>query len=268
MRLDPVPSGLSPELTDDLARYSGQVPDDKELRDRLDALGKRMDDLQTALFAESKRALLVVLQARDGGGKDSIIRRVLGYLNPQGCLITGFKVPTPLELSHDFLWRIHRAVPPKGYVGVFNRSHYEDVLIVRVHGLVPETVWRPRYEQINAFERLLIENGIAIRKFFLHVSRDEQRDRLRDRLSDPSKYWKFNPGDLGERDRWDDYTRAYQEMLARTSTAAAPWYVVPADKKLPRDVLVAQAVVDALESLDPKFPGPPPRIEEFARQLA
>jgi PPK2 family polyphosphate:nucleotide phosphotransferase len=268
MRLDPVPPGVSPELTDDLARYPGPVLRKNELREDLDSLGKRMDELQTALFAESKRALLVVLQARDSGGKDSTIRRVFGYLNPQGCLITGFKAPTPVELSHDFLWRAHYAVPPKGYVGVFNRSHYEDVLVVRVHGLVPESVWRPRYEQINAFEQVLIENGIAIRKFFLHVSRDEQRARLRDRLGDPSKYWKFNPGDLGERDRWEDYTRAYQEMMARTSTPAAPWFVVPADRKLPRDILVARTVVDTLESLDPKFPGPPRCVEEFARQLA
>ena len=179
MRLDPVPAGVVPELTDATARFLGEVPPKAELRERLETLGKRMDELQTALFAESKHALLVVLQGRDGGGKDSTIRRVFGALNPQGCAISGFKAPTPLELSHDYLWRIHHAIPPKGLVGVFNRSHYEDVLVVRVHGLVPEEVWRPRYEQINSFERHLIQNGVTIRKFFLHISKDEQRNRLR-----------------------------------------------------------------------------------------
>ncbi len=268
MQLDPVPAGVVPDLTDATARYLGDTPPKAELREDIQALGKRMDELQTALFAESKHALLVVLQARDGGGKDSTIRRVFGALNPQGCVISGFKAPTPLELRHDYLWRIHHAVPPKGLVGVFNRSQYEDVLVVRVHSLVPEEVWRARYEQINSFERHLIENGVTIRKFFLHISRDEQRDRLRDRLDDPAKYWKFNPGDLGERDRWDDYTRAYQEMMARTSRPEAPWYVVPADKKLPRDVLISQVVVEALEGMKPAFPGPPPGLEDFRTQLA
>ena len=268
MRLEPVPPGTVPELSDADARVKEKGVDDSELRARIAKLGERMDALQTALFAESKHAVLVVLQARDGAGKDSTIRRVFGRLNPQGCAVTGFKVPTPLELSHDFLWRVHQAVPPRGTIGVFNRSHYEDVLVVRVHALVPEEVWRPRYEQINQFEHLLAGNGVTILKFFLHISKEEQRERLRERLEDPAKYWKFNPADLGEREKWDAYTHAYQDMLARTSTSEAPWYVVPADKKLARDVLVAQVVVEALERLDPRFPGPPAGLEQFRKQLS
>jgi polyphosphate kinase 2 (PPK2 family) len=159
-------------------------------------------------------------------------------------------------------------VPPKGTIGVFNRSHYEDVLVVRVHALVPEEVWRPRYEQINQFERFLTQSGITILKFFLHISKEEQRARLRERLDDPAKYWKFNPADLGEREKWDAYTKAYQDVLSLTSTPEAPWYAVPADKKLPRDLLVAQVVVEALERLDPRPPGPPAGLEEFRKQLS
>jgi PPK2 family polyphosphate:nucleotide phosphotransferase len=255
-------------LSDAEARVSGGVPNEDELRKRLARLCARMDEFQNALYAESKQAVLVVLQARDGAGKDSTIRRVFGRLNPLGCTVTSFKAPTPLELSHDFLWRVHQAVPARGTIGVFNRSHYEDVLVVRVHRLVSEEVWRPRYEQINQFERLLTRNGVGILKFFLHISKEEQRERLRERLDDPAKYWKFNPGDLGEREKWDDYTLAYRDMLSLTSTPDSPWFVVPADKKLPRDVLVAQVVVEALERLDPRFPGPPAGLEEFRRQLA
>lgn len=268
MRLTPVAPGSVPELSDAEARVSGGVPNEDELRKRLARLCARMDELQNALYAESKQAVLVVLQARDGAGKDSTIRRVFGRLNPLGCTVTSFKAPTPLELSHDFLWRVHQAVPARGTIGVFNRSHYEDVLVVRVHRLVSEEVWRPRYEQINQFERLLTRNGVGILKFFLHVSKEEQRERLRERLDDPAKYWKFNPGDLGEREKWEDYTRAYRDMLSLTSTPDSPWFVVPADKKLSRDVLVAQVVVEAMERLDPRFPGPPAGLEEFRRQLA
>ena len=268
MRLDPVAPGAVPQLTDAGARVSGSMLKEDEMRQGLATLGKRMDALQNALYAESKHAVLVVFQARDGAGKDSTIRRVFGRLDPLGCAVSAFKVPTPLELSHDFLWRVHHAIPARGSIGVFNRSHYEDVLVVRVHRLVPEEVWRPRYEQINQFERLLTQNGVRILKFFLHISKEEQRERLRERLDDPTKYWKFNPADLGEREKWDEYTHAYQDMLSRTSTADAPWFVVPADKKLPRDLLVARVVVEALERLDSRFPGPPAGLEEFRRQLA
>jgi PPK2 family polyphosphate:nucleotide phosphotransferase len=264
----PVTPGAPVRLRDADARVSGDKADKQDLLHEVQQLTSRIDELQSALFAEGQRALLVVLQGRDTAGKDGVIRNVFGPLNPQGVLLSGFKVPSALELSHDFLWRVHQAVPPKGAIGVFNRSHYEDVLVVRVHQLVPESVWRPRYEQINAFERILTENGVTVLKFFLHISRDEQRERLLARLDDPAKYWKFAAGDLAERDRWDDYTRAYEEALARTSTEWAPWYIVPADRKPRRDVLVAGVVASALERLDPRYPGPPEGLEAFRRALA
>jgi PPK2 family polyphosphate:nucleotide phosphotransferase len=182
-------------------------------------------------------------------------------------IVTAFKAPTPLELAHDYLWRVHQAVPPKGNIGIFNRSHYEDVLVVRVHELVPESVWRPRYEQIKLFERLLTETGVTVLKFFLHISKKEQLERLRARLDDPTKYWKFSAGDLGERDRWDAYTAAYEEALEQTSTEAAPWWVVPSDKKYVRDLVVAQVVTEALERMNPKYPGAPEGLDELRRKL-
>jgi len=269
MRLTPVPPGAAVALTDAAARlpYS-ELPEKDALKKRLDHLTKRLDDLQEALYAERRQAILIVLQGRDTSGKDGTIRRVFGPLDPQGARVTTFKAPTELELGHDFLWRVHHAVPPKGIIGIFNRSHYEDVLVVRVKGLVPESVWRPRYEQINRFERLLTENGTVVLKFFLHISREQQRERLLARLVEPTKFWKFNPGDLGDRELWDEYTEAAQEMLARTSTDAAPWYVVPADRKPVRDVLAAEEVVAALERMDPKYPGPPDGLEKWRRALA
>ncbi|MGN6391906.1 MAG: polyphosphate kinase 2 family protein [Gemmatimonadales bacterium] len=268
MTLDPVPSGRRVHLTDEAAGPPDDAPGKSAALERVSALTERMDVLQEALYAEAKRSLLVVLQGRDTSGKDGTIRKVFGPLDPQGVLVTGFKAPTPAELAHDFLWRVHQAVPPRGSIGIFNRSHYEDVLVVRVHELVPENVWRPRYEQINLFERLLVENGVTILKFFLHISRDEQRERLAARLEDPAKYWKFSVGDLGERDRWDAFTAAYEEALERTSTAWAPWYVVPADKKYLRDLLVAEVVTRTLERMDPKYPGPPDGLDELRRRLA
>ena len=267
MRLEPVPTATAVRLTDEGAAPPHGAPSKEDALARVAKLTDRMDKLQEPLYAEGKRALLVVLQGRDTSGKDGVIRRVFGPLNPQGFTVASFKAPTPLELAHDYLWRAHQAVPPRGGIGVFNRSHYEDVLAVRVHLLVPESVWRPRYEQINQFERMLFENGVTILKFYLHVSREEQRRRLLARLEDPTKYWKFSSGDLGERDRWDAYTEAYEEVLARTSTATAPWYVVPADEKWLRDLLVAEVVAETLERLDPKYPGPPPGLEEFRRVL-
>jgi PPK2 family polyphosphate:nucleotide phosphotransferase len=180
---------------------------------------------------------------------------------------TSFKAPTEEELGHDFLWRIHRTVPGRGAIGVFNRSHYEDVLVVRVRGLAPESVWRPRYEQINLFERIVVENGTVVIKFLLHISREEQRERLLARLHDPEKYWKFNANDLAERDLWDQYSEAYRDVLARTSTELAPWYVVPADSKRVRDVLVARTVVEVLEGMDPRWPGPPAELEALRAAL-
>jgi PPK2 family polyphosphate:nucleotide phosphotransferase len=215
---------------------------------------------QAALLGEGRRALLIVLQARDTGGKDGTIRGVFGAFSPQGVQVTSFKRPTEEELAHDFLWRVHQRVPARGMVGVFNRSHYEDVLAVRVRSLVPEAEWRQRYQQINDFERLLTESGTAIVKLFLHISKEEQAERLRARLDDPVKNWKFEEGDIDDRARWDDYTAAYEEALSRCSTAWAPWYVVPADKKKSRNFLVAEIVADVLEQMNPVYPRADARV--------
>jgi PPK2 family polyphosphate:nucleotide phosphotransferase len=267
MPLAPLAAGSAPDLGDAVAGPPAGAPTKPEALAETGRLAQRIDALQEALYAENRRALLVVLQGRDTAGKDGVIRKVFGSINPQGLAITSFKVPSALELAHDYLWRVHQAVPVRGTIGVFNRSHYEDVLAVRVHALVPEAVWRPRYEQIVQFERLLTANGVTILKFYLHISREEQRERLLARLNDPAKYWKFSAGDLGERERWDGYTEAYREALARTSTAEAPWYLVPADKKYLRDLLVAQVVLETLRRMNPSFPGPPERLEEFRRAL-
>lgn len=258
------PGGLA-DLSDAAAEpdLPGEGRDHKE---RVEQLTRRLQDLQQALYAEGRRALLVILQARDAGGKDSVIRRVFGPLNPQGCTVTSFRKPTEPELRHDFLWRIHQAVPPRGFIGIFNRSHYEDVLVVRVHGLVPREEWSGRYGQINDFERMLTENGTTVVKLLLHVSRKEQAKRLRERLDDPRKNWKFNPEDLDERRRWDEYTEAYQEALARCSTPWAPWYVVPANRKPARDLLVADLLAHTLEAMDPRFPRADPDVLRKARE--
>ena len=218
-------------------------------------------------MAQATQALLVVLQGRDTAGKDGVVRHLFGRLNPMGLELTSFKVPTPLELSHDFLWRIHHAVPPHGKIGIFNRSHYEDVLVVRVHGLVSPAVWGARFEQINGFERHLCDNGVTILKFCLHVSREEQRKRLLARLDDPEKNWKFNANDLRERDRWDAYTEAYRDALARTSTAWAPWYVVPSDRKPVRDLLIAEVVLGTLERMKPVYPPEPEEVAQLKAML-
>ncbi len=266
MPLAPVSPGAAVQLRDANARHMEDVPKN-ELAARLDSLAERMELLQGALHAEAKHAVLVVLQGRDAAGKDGTIRRVFGPLDPQGVSVTSFKVPTELERSHDFLWRVHRAVPARGEIGIFNRSHYEDVLVVRVDRLLPESVWRPRYEQINRFESILAGNDVTIVKFFLHISREEQRTRLLARLDDPTKYWKFDEGDLRKREQWDDYTEAYEEMLVRTSTAEAPWYVVPADRKPVRDLLVAEVMVGVLERLAPRYPEAPPEVEMLRQAL-
>ena len=216
----------------------------------------RIDELQFNLYAEHRRSLLIVLQAMDAGGKDGTIRSLAQAFNPQGCRVTSFKVPSTDEADHDFLWRIWKAVPGKGEVGIFNRSHYEDVLVVRVHQLVPESVWTARYDQINAFERHLSDNGTTILKFFLHISKDEQKRRFIERIEDPRKGWKYSPRDLEERALWDDYQAAYETALLRCSTAIAPWFVIPADRNWYRNATVSQIVVDALERMAPRIPKP------------
>ncbi len=217
----------------------------------------RLAALQERLYGERKRSLLIVFQAIDTGGKDGTIRNVLKGVNPQGCTVTSFKVPSSDELEHDFLWRYHARTPGRGMIGVFNRSHYEDVLVVRVKGLVPDEVWRTRYRLINDFERLLIESGTTILKFFLHISRAEQKERLEARISDPEKHWKFDPADLVERKSWDAYQEAFADAIGRCSTADAPWLVVPADRKWLRNYLVAKTVADTLEAMDPRYPEGP-----------
>ncbi|MBU1226350.1 MAG: polyphosphate kinase 2 family protein [Actinobacteria bacterium] len=223
---------------------------------RIEELNHRLEALQELLYAEGKHKVLVVLQATDTGGKDGTIRRVFEGTNPQGVKVASFKQPTPLELAHDYLWRVHAHAPGTGEIVIFNRSHYEDVLVVRVHDLVPEERWSRRYDHILAFEQLLADEGTTILKFFLHISRDEQKERLQARLDDPSKHWKFSLGDLDERKRWDDYRHAFEDMLSRTSSDTAPWYVVPANHKWYRDLVVASVLAATLESLGMAYPPP------------
>lgn len=257
--LEPILPGIRVPLADAAALVPDAPPKD-ELERELDALRTDIAHMQEAFYADGRHALLVVLQGRDTSGKDGTIQHVFQAVNPLGLAITGFKRPTPEELSHDFLWRVHRAVPPLGMIGIFNRSHYEDVLVVRVHGLVPRDEWERRYEQINAFERHLAESRVVVLKFYLHISREEQRGRLRERLDDPEKNWKFNPGDLAERGLWDDYTAAYEAALSRCSTEVAPWFVVPSDRKVVRNVLIARKVLATLRTIDPKFPPADPEV--------
>jgi PPK2 family polyphosphate:nucleotide phosphotransferase len=217
-------------------------------------LTKRLGELQELLFAENKHPVLIVLQAMDTGGKDGTLRSVFSGVNPQGVRVASFKAPTPEELSHDYLWRVHKVVPAKGEMVIFNRSQYEDVLVVRVHELVPPEVWGQRFEQINDFERLLAENGTTILKFYLHIDLDEQKERLQARLDDPSKLWKFRLGDLDERKRWPAYMQAYEEALSKTSTAQAPWFIIPANHKWYRDLVISSILVEALEGLNMQYP--------------
>jgi PPK2 family polyphosphate:nucleotide phosphotransferase len=220
----------------------------------------RLTDLQERVYAEAKHAILIVLQGIDAAGKDGTIRAIAGAFNPQGTPVTSFKEPTPIELAHDFLWRVHAAVPGKGQIGIFNRSHYEQVLIVRVHGLEPETVWRRHYGEIRDWEKMLTDAGMTILKFFLAIDKDEQRQRFQDRIDDPTKRWKFNPGDLAERKLWDDYRAAFEEMLTETSTAYAPWYLIPANRNWLRNLAVSEIVADAIDELKPAYPAAAPGV--------
>jgi len=224
---------------------------------------ERLRDLQDRLWAEARHSVLVVLQGIDAAGKDGTIAKVMEAFNPQGCPVSSFKVPTPEELAHDFLWRIHKRTPGKGEIGIFNRSHYEDVLVVRVHGLAPRRVWSKRYEQINDFERTLAEGGTTIVKFFLAIDRDEQRKRIQSRYDDPKKRWKFKLGDLEERKLWDDYQAAFDDALSKTSTPWAPWYLIPANRNWLRNLSVATILADTIAALRPAYPEPadlPPNL--------
>jgi len=216
----------------------------------------RLRELQEVLFAEHKHKILIVLQAMDTGGKDGVIQHVFEGVNPNGTRVANFKQPAGEELEHDYLWRVHRQVPAKGELVIFNRSHYEDVLVVRVHKLVPEDTWKQRYDQINDFEEMLAENGTTILKFYLHIDKEEQKRRLQARLDDPNKHWKFRKGDLEERKLWPEYMQAYEDVLNQTSTAIAPWFIVPANHKWYRDLVISSILVERLEGLKMKFPEP------------
>jgi PPK2 family polyphosphate:nucleotide phosphotransferase len=234
----------------------------KDVADELDKQRTRIRDLQARLYGEHSRSLLIVLQAMDTGGKDGTIKGVFQGVNPQGCQVWSFKAPSAEELDHDFLWRYHNRVPGKGMIHIFNRSHYEDVLIVRVKGLVPETVWRPRYEAINQFEYALTMSGVSIVKFYLHISKAEQKRRLESRLANPDKRWKFSSSDLKERVLWDDYQVAFEDALNACSTPYAPWYVIPANKKWYRNLVVARTIADTLEAMDPRYPAAEPGLDQ------
>jgi len=228
--------------------------DKDETRDKTRKLCERIGELQHLLYANATHAVIILLQGMDGSGKDSTGASVLEFVTPAGVQTTNFKAPSSEELAHDFLWRVHKAVPRYGCIGLFNRSHYEDVLIVRVLGLQPKKVWRNRYEQINAFEKLLFDNRVVLLKFFLHISKGEQAERFRERIDNPTKHWKFSVTDLKMRERWDDFQRAYEDAINRCSTKHAPWHIVPANRKWFRDYVVARTVVEALERLQMKWP--------------
>ncbi len=244
--------------------FEGNKKDGKEALQKLNA---ELETLQEEFYAEGKHRLLIVLQAMDTGGKDGVIRAVFEGVNPQGVKVASFKTPTSVELAHDYLWRVHQQTPGKGEMVIFNRSHYEDVLVVRVHNLVPEEVWSKRYQHIREFERVLADEGTTILKFYLHIDLKEQAERFLARVEDPTKQWKFNPGDLDERARWDDYMKAYEDMLSQTSTAWAPWYVIPSNKKWYRNWLISKIVIKTLKNLDMRYPAPAENIEDYHKRL-
>jgi PPK2 family polyphosphate:nucleotide phosphotransferase len=237
-----------------------------EVEREYEEIGERIADLQERLYAEEKRSLLVVLQGIDAAGKDGTVKHVLRGTNPAGVRVYSFKEPSSDELAHDFLWRYHQATPANGMIHVFNRSHYEDVLVVRVKDLAPEELWRSRYDSINDFERMLVREGTTIVKFLLHISKEEQLDKFRERLERQDKYWKWSPNDIKERERWDDYQRAYEDAAGATSTPWAPWYVVPADHRWYRNYVIARVLAATLQSMDPRFPEPPEDVKRFAER--
>jgi len=246
--------GEAIDLTNLDARADAFHADRKSAEKEFATLRDELIELQRRLYAGSKHSLLIILQAMDAGGKDGTIRKVFRGVNPQGVRVNSFKGPTLEDLSHDFLWRVHKVVPAVGMIGVFNRSHYEDVLVVRVEELVDQRVWEQRFEQINQFEKLLSDTGTTILKFYLHISKEEQRVRFQDRIDKPDKNWKFSHADLEKREQWGDYMEAYQATLNRCTTEWAPWYVIPADQKWYRNLAIARVVVGTLKRMDPQFP--------------
>ena len=254
----------------DLAKVDAGFKDKHESHEHalpeIESYAQKLHDQQYLMYAEGKRSLLICLQGRDAAGKDGTINHVLGAMNPQGCTVTGFKVPSKEEAAHDFLWRYHQHTPGKGQVAIFNSSHYEDVLAVRVHDLVPKKVWSQRYEQINAFERMLADNGTHILKFYLHIDPDEQLERFKQRILDPARHWKISDGDYAERPYWDAYTEAFEDALNKTSTEHAPWFVIPSNHKWFRNLAISRIVAETLESLDMQFPEPTVDIEAIKKK--
>lgn len=249
---------------DDLGKWKNSK---EKAKQKLVDLRKELADLQEVLYAEGKHKVLIVIQAMDTGGKDGTIRAVFEGVNPQGVRVASFKVPTAQELAHDYLWRVHQKVPGRGELVIFNRSHYEDVLVVRVHGMIDDKETRRRYDQIKDFERMLAQQGTLILKFFLHISKDEQKERLLERIDIPSKQWKFNPGDIKERELWGAYMKAFQNAITATSTDYAPWYIVPANRNWYRNLIVASVIVDALKDLKMKYPAPSEDYSIYRSQL-
>ena len=248
------------------AGYKGEHEDKDSAQPEVDKYIQRLHDLQYLMYAQNQRSLLIVLQGMDAAGKDGTISHVLAAMNPQGCRVYGFKAPSAEELAHDYLWRIHQAAPRKGCVAVFNRSHYEDVLIVRVHKLVPKEVWSRRYDEINAFEKELSNEGTHILKFYLHIDKEEQLARFRQRLDDPGRHWKISESDYAEREFWHEYQEAYEAAISKCSTTYAPWYIIPSNHKWFRNLAISQILVNTLESLNMKFPAPTANLEEIRRK--
>lgn len=261
-----VTPGVRVRLKDFDPDFADQLESKKSGRAEIEKLQQRMDDLQFRLYAEQKHSLLICLQAPDAGGKDGVIRHVIGCMNPQGCRVVGFKQPSPEELAHDFLWRVERQTPKRGEVVIFNRSHYEDVLMVRVHNLVPKAVWSKRYEQINAFERILAANGTHILKFFLHIGKEEQLRRFKQRLDDPARRWKISEADYTEREYWDSYSTAYEDALGKCSTSYAPWFVIPSNHKWFRNLAISRIIVETMERLGIELPQPTVNLAAIRRK--
>lgn len=254
--------GVPVKLKDVTTRGKDLHPDRDDAEREFKELRDELIELQNKFYADGTKKLLVVFQAIDAGGKDGTIRKVFRGVNPQGCRVWSFKTPTAAELAHDFLWRIHQRVPADGMIGVFNRSHYEDVLVVRVNQLAPEEIWRPRYEQINHFEALLAANRTTVLKFYLHISKEEQKERFQARIDEPEKRWKFSREDLAKRKQWDAYQLAYEEMLYRCTTHHAPWYVIPADQKWYRNLAIARVLVDAMHRCHSQYPSPEENLDQ------
>jgi len=259
-----VPAGTDVRLrdwsTDDTDGFDGDKGDAQSL---LIELNQRLADLQGLLYAEDKHKMLVVLQGMDTSGKDGTIKHVFRTINPLGVKVANFKRPNDRELSHDYLWRVHQHSPSRGHITIFNRSHYEDVLVVRVHNLVPKKQWNKRYRHLRDFEQMLSDEGTIVRKFFLHISKDEQKERLEERLQNPKKHWKFEHGDIDERKLWDDYQAAYEEAIGNTSTDDAPWYIVPSDRKWYRNLVISHVLIETLDSFGMQYPEPSQGLENI-----